>query len=64
MIVLVTGTETVVKRKIQDLDHVHISSLNIRLWKNGASHLRPMDKPDVEHSINDLADLLEELEKL
>lgn len=64
MIILVTGTETVVKRKIQDQDHVHISSLNIHLWKNGVSNLRPLQKPDVEYSINDLSDLLEELERI
>jgi hypothetical protein len=65
MLVMTDRTGITVKNTIDDADHVRIGVTRVTFWVNGeARTLAAIQKPHVEHTVNDLQDMLTELNVL
>ncbi len=63
MLIIRDDTGVMIKRRIQDTNHVWIGVTQTTIWIDGVKRfVRDNTKPYGEFNINDCADLLEELE--
>jgi len=58
------GGPIVVKRAVDNPDHVRIGILSVTLCKDGVLRKRKLKCPPCEYTVNDIRDLLDELEQL
>ncbi len=64
MLIMRDNTGVMIKRRIQDVNHVRIGVTQIGIWVDGVKRaVRKIMKPHGEFSLNDCADLLDELER-